>query len=77
VKPNFVLRENQGQLFKNAKVDGNAPDFSGDLNLGGELFKLKAWIKQGATGPFLSIGIRPQNKLHYRGRRVKDAPLVI
>jgi hypothetical protein len=51
MKPNFQLREGQGSLFRTDKADGNAPDFAGDILIGGKLHKINGWIKQNRDGP--------------------------
>ncbi len=52
----FELKEGQGTLFANDK-EGNdkRPDRRGELNIGGTVYRLSGWIKQGKNGPWLSL----------------------
>ncbi len=52
----FELKEGQGTLFVNDKQGvENRPDRQGQLNIGGTLYRLSGWIKQGKAGPWLSL----------------------
>ena len=52
---------NRGVLFKNDK-EGNdkRPDYTGKINFGGTDYRLSAWIKEGKTGKFLSLAVKPK-----------------
>jgi hypothetical protein len=52
----YELKDGQGSLFINDK-DGNdkRPDRRGELNIGGTIYKLSGWIKEGSKGPWLSL----------------------
>ena len=49
--PPFELREGQGTLHRQDK-EGNEqrPDYRGELNVGGKLWKLAGWVKISKNG---------------------------
>lgn len=52
----FELKEGQGSLFKNDKKGNEkAPDYTGNVLVGGEKKRLAAWVKEGKSGKFLSV----------------------
>jgi uncharacterized protein (DUF736 family) len=52
----FELKDGQGTLFKNDRKEADKhPDYRGDLLIGGTLYSLAAWIKQGKSGKFMSL----------------------
>jgi hypothetical protein len=53
----FEQRENSGVLFKNRRKEKpNQPDYTGNINIGGEQLSLSAWIKEDKNGgKFLSL----------------------
>lgn len=55
---------NHGILFKNDyKLDDTEPDYKGDMQVGGEEFKIYAYIKTAKNGrKFLSIQVRKEEK---------------
>lgn len=57
----YELKDGQGSLFINDK-DGNEkrPDRRGELNIGGTIYKLSGWIKEGTKGPWLSLKAEPK-----------------
>jgi hypothetical protein len=57
----FELKDGQGSLFVNDK-EGNEkrPDRRGELNIGGTIYRLSGWIKQGSKGPWLSLSAEPK-----------------
>ena len=58
----FVLKEGQGSLFRNEKrVEGsNQPNARGDALIGGVLYEISAWTKEGAKGKYQSLNIKPK-----------------
>jgi len=52
----FELKDGQGTLFVNDK-QGNEkrPDRRGEVNIGGTIYKLSGWLKEGKSGPWLSL----------------------
>lgn len=52
----YELKDGQGSLFINDKGDNDKrPDRRGELNIGGTIYKLSGWIKEGTKGPWLSL----------------------
>ena len=53
---------NSGALFKNDK-EGNEsrPDYKGKINVDGKDYWLSAWIKEGKSGKFMSLSVKPQD----------------
>ena len=63
----YEHKESFGVLFKETeKKNEKGPDYRGNIMLGGKLYELAGWKKEGAKGTFLSLkGGEP---------RAKDAP---
>lgn len=60
VKKKYEERENRWSLFRNTKKDKeSSPDFSGNINIEGKLYKLSGWITETATNRFFSGSVRP------------------
>lgn len=66
----YEHKEGSGAIFKNAKKDAGSkqPDYRGNIMLGGVVYELAGWTKNGGQGPFLSINGKVQ------GQYSKDAP---
>lgn len=57
----YVPKEGAGSLFRNDKKGNEArPDWRGDVMIGGQMYELAAWEKQGARGTFLSLSAKPK-----------------
>jgi hypothetical protein len=55
-------RELSGILFRNDKGDNqNRPDYRGTCTVGGGIYSLSAWVKDGQSGKFLSISFTFEN----------------
>lgn len=55
----FELREGQGTLFRNTKrTSDNAPHARGEALIGGVLYEIAAWTKEGRNGKFQSLAIK-------------------
>ena len=53
---------NSGALFKNDKEGVETrPDYRGSLNVGGTDYWLSAWTKEGKSGKFMSLAIKPKD----------------
>jgi hypothetical protein len=57
----YQIREGNGSLFVNdRKETEQQPDYTGNVRIGGVLYRLAAWSRTGASGtPYLSISANP------------------
>ena len=55
----FEINERSGSLFKNAeKRSDKSPDYTGNLKLGGKLYRVAGWIRASAKGDkYMSLAI--------------------
>ena len=52
----YEHREGQGALFKNGKKETEKhPDYKGNVMVGGVVYELAGWKKEGGKGTFLSL----------------------
>lgn len=52
---------NRGVLFKNDRKEKDThADMQGTINVEGKEFYLNAWTKQGKSGKFLSLSVKPK-----------------
>lgn len=60
----FVLKEGQGTLFKNSKEGNEArPDYRGEVNLAGTIYRISGWLKEGKNGKWMSLSVEvPQQR---------------
>jgi len=60
----------RGVLFKNdRKTTDSHPDYTGNINVGGQEFWLSAWIKEGQRGKFMSLSIKPKEEQRQQPQR--------
>lgn len=66
----YEHREGQGALFRNEKKESEKhPDYKGTIMLGGQVYEIAGWKKEGSKGTFLSLkGQEPREKQKDRGR---------
>lgn len=61
----YEHKESFGNLFKNDKKGNDkAPDYKGTIMVGGNIYELAGWAKQGNKGTFLSLSAKvkaPEN----------------
>jgi uncharacterized protein (DUF736 family) len=52
----YEHREGGGALFKNDKKESDKhPDYKGTIMLGGKVYQIAGWKKEGTKGTFLSL----------------------
>lgn len=56
----YEQRDNSGSLFKNDKKETeNHPNATGKAMIGGVMYYVSAWTKEGAKGKFQSLAFKP------------------
>lgn len=66
---------NSGTLFKN-DVSGkseNFPGYGGSLNVEGKEYFISAWVKEGKSGKFFSLSVKPKEAK--QERKAPPAPV--
>jgi hypothetical protein len=59
----YEHREGQGSLFKNDnRTSDKHPHARGDAMIGGVLYEVAAWTKEGAKGKFQSLAFKPKDE---------------
>lgn len=59
----FELREGQGSLFKNDRKEKDSqPGARGEAMIGGVLYEISAWTKEGRKGRFQSLSFKPKQQ---------------
>lgn len=60
----WEMREGQGSLFRNeGRTEGsNQPNARGTALIGGVLYEVSAWTKEGAKGKFQSLSFKPKGE---------------
>ena len=54
-------RDNSGVLFRNDKRENEkAPNYKGNITVGGQDYWLSAWIKEGKSGKFMGLAVSPK-----------------
>jgi hypothetical protein len=66
-------KEGSGSLFKAEQKSEKAPGYRGEILLGGVLYELAGWIKEGKSGKFFSLSGKPKGETYKNGLR-QEAP---
>jgi hypothetical protein len=71
--PNY---DNSGNLFKNKKKGDNekAPDYEGACTIGGQAFRMAAWIREGAQGKYMRVKFSYKDPNAVSGGSAKNIP---
>lgn len=57
----YELKDGQGGLFKNDnRTSDNHPNARGEALIGGVLYEIAAWTKEGRKGKFQSLSFKPK-----------------
>lgn len=67
-------RDNSGILGKNErKTQENHPGYSGKCMIGGKLYWISGWVKDGARGKFFSLAFKPRDAMAPKAETNSDA----
>lgn len=71
----YEQRDNSGILFKNdRKTKDNHPDRSGNAMIGGVMYYVSGWIKEGAKGKFMTLSFKKKESGGQGRRAGSEAP---
>lgn len=64
----YQMKDGTGTLFKvQDKKNERGPDYTGDCMIGGEVFRMAAWIKESESGrKFMSFKFEPKEEQQSR-----------
>jgi len=64
----YQMKDGTGTLFKvQDKKNERGPDYTGDCMIGGEVFRMAAWIKESESGrKFMSFNFEPKEEQQSR-----------
>ena len=64
----YEQRDNSGTLFPNDKGGVESrPDFKGDIKVGGVLWEISGWWKNGKRGEFISVSVSEKRRKDVSG----------
>lgn len=56
----FVHNPNTGTLFANSnRTSERSPNYTGKINIGGKMYWISGWVKNGQNSQFLSLAVNP------------------
>ena len=70
----FELKDGQGSFFRNDKqgIDSR-PDYRGELNVNGTMYRISGWVKEGKSGKWMSLSVTPKDDPQER-RAIQSEP---
>jgi len=72
----FEQKPGQGVLFKNDRKEKDThPDYTGTINIGGNEWRLSAWIKTGQKGKFMSLAASEPYQKEQQSRQKYQSPV--
>lgn len=71
----YELRDGQGTLFKNDnRTADNHPNARGEAMIGGVVYEVAAWTKDGRNGKFQSLSFKPKEARPAAGAGRQERP---
>lgn len=59
----YELKEGQGSLFRNERKEKDShPSARGEALIGGVLYEIASWTKEGRKGKFQSLSFKPKQQ---------------
>ena len=58
----WEMKEGSGSLFKAEQKSEKAPGYRGDIMLGGVVYEIAAWVKEGKNGKFFSLSAKSKEE---------------
>lgn len=63
----YELKDGQGSLFRNEKREKDSqPNARGEAMIGGVLYEIASWTKEGRKGKFQSLSFKPKEQRQER-----------
>lgn len=67
--------DNSGALFKNDRKNSDRhPDYTGSLTIEGREYWIPGWLKEGKSGRFMSLAVKPKDAAPKQPRRESSVP---
>lgn len=66
----YTPKDNSGSLFRNQRKEKDThPDYEGSILINGVDHWIKAWIKDGQKGKFMSLSVTPKQERAHQIRQ--------
>ena len=70
----YEYKEGSGSLFKNKKTKDTQPDMQGECKIGGKIYRISAWTKEGKAGKWLSLSVQLPRPVSRDSKTNDDPP---
>lgn len=71
----YEQRDNSGSVFVNDRKEKEThPDRTGTAMIGGVMYYVSGWIKEGQKGKFMSLAFKPKDDQPQRAGNRQDIP---